>query len=68
MTGLTEYLTFSSEGVFRLEKHIIVMLDWNKEICKTVKFEGDYEDARRMADKILYSDECYWAYRVEMAD
>lgn len=44
------------------------MLDWNKGICKTVKFEGDYEDARRMADKILYSDECYWAYRVEMAD
>lgn len=44
------------------------MLDWNKEICKTVKFEGDYEDARRMADKILYSDERYWAYRVEMAE
>ena len=43
------------------------MLDWNKEIYKTVKYEGDYEDARRMADKILYSDECCWAYRVEMA-
>lgn len=55
------------KGVFTMKKHRIVMLDRNKEVCKTFQFEGDYEDARRMADKILYSNECYWAYRVEMA-
>lgn len=49
-----------------MEKHRIVMLDWNKEVCKIVQFQGGYEDARRLADKMLYSDEHYWAYRVEM--
>ena len=46
----------------------IVILDWNKEVCKTVNFAGDYDDARRLADKLLYSDEKYWANRVEFAD
>ncbi|MBQ2348115.1 MAG: hypothetical protein II388_07100 [Clostridia bacterium] len=46
----------------------IVILDWNKEVCKTVKFTGDYEDARRLADKLLYSDKKFWANRVEFAD
>ena len=45
----------------------IVILDWDKEVCKTVNFVGDYDDARRLADKLLHSDEKYWANRVEFA-
>lgn len=56
-----------TERMIQMEKHIIVMLNWNKEVCKKIRFIGSYYEARKMADKILYSDEKYWAYRVEIA-
>ena len=50
-----------------MENHLIVMLNWDKEVCEKICFIGSYYEARKMADRILYSDEGkYWAYRVEM--
>jgi hypothetical protein len=50
-----------------MENHIIVMFGWNQEVCEKIHFIGSYNEARKMADRILYSDEGkYWAYRVEM--
>lgn len=48
-----------------MDKYNIIILNWNNEKCKTVKFIGDYRDARIKADKILYSNDNYWAYRIE---
>lgn len=45
----------------------ILFFDKNKEIVKTVLYIGDYNDARRKADKILYGEnnDDFWGYRVE---
>ena len=68
MMDLMVSSTALSERMVMMNEWKIVILDWDKEVCKTVNFAGDYDDARRLADKLLYSDEKYWANRVEFAD
>jgi hypothetical protein len=46
---------------------MIVMMDKNQNICKKQIFIGTYNDARVYANKLLYSSEKYWGYKVEIA-
>lgn len=48
-------------------KWTIVLLDQNKQISKVQPFVGTYNDARVYANKLLYSSEKYWGYRVDIA-
>lgn len=43
----------------------IIVMDYNRKVVKTVRFTGNYDDARKEADKILHSDESYLGCIVE---
>ena len=44
----------------------IVFVNQNNSTIKNVLFSGSYREARQTASKLLYSDNCYHGYRVEL--
>lgn len=50
-----------------MNKHIIIMYsDYGKTVAKRILFDGSYREARMEANRILYSDNKYVSYDVEI--
>lgn len=49
-----------------MQQYKIIILNHNKDIVKRIPFIGNYRDARKEANRLLYSDSRYWGCRVEL--
>ncbi len=51
-----------------MNKHIIIMYsDYGKTIAKRILFSGSYREARIEANRILYSDDKFVSFDVEIS-